>query len=102
MALAARVPCGRKPGAGAYYSGRGEHAQGEIQRGRFIRAEALDEITLGVVPVLVGAGRLTFPPEFPETEVELVACKQYKGGVLGLTYRIVYERKEQPRNKKRR
>ncbi len=77
----------QEPGKDIWLCGGGELAR------EFLKAKALDEITLGVVPVLVGAGRLTFSPEFPETDVELVECKQYKGGVLGLTYRIVYERK---------
>ncbi|MCI0402454.1 MAG: dihydrofolate reductase family protein, partial [Acidobacteria bacterium] len=55
----------------------------------FLKAGALDEVILGIVPVLLGAGRLTFPPGFGETEVELVECKQYKGGVVGLTYSVL-------------
>ncbi len=54
-----------------------------------IQAKALDEIRLGIVPVLVGAGRPTFLPEFPETALELIECKQYKGGVVELRYRVV-------------
>ncbi len=61
---------------------------GELTR-EFLKAGALDEVILGIVPVLIGAGRPTFPPGFPETEVELVEVKQYKGGVVGLTYRVL-------------
>ncbi len=61
---------------------------GELTR-EFLKSGALDEVILGIVPVLIGAGRPTFPPGFPETEVELVEVKQYKGGVVGLTYRVV-------------
>jgi dihydrofolate reductase len=62
----------------------------------FLRAGALDEIILGIVPVLIGGGRPTFPPEFPETEVELVEVKQYKGGVMGLTYRVLNAESKRP------
>ena len=61
---------------------------GELTR-EFLKCGALDEVILGIVPVLIGAGRPTFPPEFPETEVELVDVQQYKGGVVGLTYRVL-------------
>ena len=65
----------------------------------FNTVKAVDEITLGIVPVLVGSGRPTFPSEFPETALELVECMQYKGGVVALTYRIVAD---MPASKKRK
>lgn len=60
---------------------------GELAR-EALRENALDEITLGVVPMLIGGGLPTFPPGFSETALTLVECKQYKGGVLGLTYAV--------------
>lgn len=54
-----------------------------------IKAVALDEIIVSILPILVGAGRPAFPPEFPETALNLIECKQYKGGVVGLTYKVV-------------
>ncbi|HEX9763737.1 MAG TPA: dihydrofolate reductase family protein [Candidatus Acidoferrales bacterium] len=71
-----------QPGKDIWLCGGGELAS------EFLKAGALDEVILGIAPVLLGAGRLTFPPGFLETEVELVECKQYKGGVVGLTYRV--------------
>jgi len=61
---------------------------GELAR-EVLKSKALDEIILGVAPILVGAGLLTFPPGFPETELELIECKQYKGGLVSLTYKVV-------------
>lgn len=72
-----------QPGKDIWLCGGGELAR------EFLKAGVLDEIILGIVPMLIGAGRPTFPPDFPETEVELVECKQYKGGVIGLTYRVL-------------
>jgi dihydrofolate reductase len=72
-----------QPGKDIWLCGGGELAS------EFLKAGALDEVILGIAPVLLGAGRLTFPPGFSETEVELVECKQYKGGVVGLTYRVL-------------
>lgn len=73
----------REPGKDIWLCGGGELAR------EFLKLRILDEIILGVAPVLVGAGRLTFPPEFPETELELIECKQYKGGVVGLTFKVL-------------
>ena len=53
---------------------------------------AVDEITLGVVPMLVGSGLPAFPPGFNETTLELIEVKQYKAGVLGLTYKVSSEK----------
>lgn len=80
-ALMARLK--QQPGKDIWLCGGGELTR------EFLKAGALDEIILGIVPVLIGGGRPTFPPEFPETEVELVEVKQYKGGVMGLTYRVL-------------
>ncbi len=72
-----------QPGKDIWLCGGGELAS------EFLKAGALDEVILGIAPVLLGAGRLTFSPGFSETEVELVECKQYRGGVVGLTYRVI-------------
>ncbi len=73
----------RQPGKDIWLCGGGELTR------EFLKSGALDEVILGIVPVLIGGGRPTFPPEFPETEVELVEVKQYKSGVVGLTYRVL-------------
>jgi len=80
--LIARIK--QQPGKDIWLCGGGELAR------EVLKSQALDEVILGIAPVLIGGGRPTFPPGFPETEVELVECKQYKGGVVGLTYRVVY------------
>lgn len=73
----------KRRGKDIYLSGGGELAR------ELLRSGAVDQIELGVVPVLVGGGLPCFPPGFQETDLELINCKQYKGGILGLTYRIV-------------
>ena len=37
----------------------------------FLRAEAVDELVVGVVPVLLGAGRRLFPGTYPTQELTL-------------------------------
>lgn len=72
-----------KRGKDIWLCGGGELAREALREG------AVDEIMLGVVPMLIGAGLPAFPPGFPETELGLVECKQYKGGVITLTYAVV-------------
>jgi dihydrofolate reductase len=61
---------------------------GELAR-EFLKLGLLDEIGLGIVPWLVGAGIPALPSGFAETELELTEVKQFKGGVVALTYSIV-------------
>lgn len=85
----------QQPGKDIWLCGGGELAR------EFLKLKLVDEITLGVAPILIGNGRPTFPSAFPETELELVDCKQYKGGLVGLTYRVVTTAGASPRNHKR-
>lgn len=73
----------QKPGKDIWLCGGGELAREALKDG------VVDEITLGVVPMLIGGGLSAFPAGFSETELELSECKQYKGGVVGLTYTVV-------------
>jgi dihydrofolate reductase len=73
-----------QPGKNIWLIGGGELAR------EFLRRNALDVITLGIVPRMIGGGIPTFPPGFDETELELTELKEYKGGVVGLTYRVVH------------
>ena len=72
---------------------------GELAR-QGLQERIVDEITIGVTPILIGDGRPTFPPVFPETAIELVECKQYRGGVLGITYSVVTS--TEPRKSKKK
>jgi dihydrofolate reductase len=82
----------KSSGRDIWLCGGGELARQALAEG------IVDEVTLGVAPVLIGAGRPTFPSTFPETDLELVECKQYKAGILGLTYRVLMSR---PKAKKK-
>jgi dihydrofolate reductase len=84
----------KKPGKHIWLCGGGELARQGLQE------RIVDEITIGLTPILIGDGRPTFPPEFPETALELVECKQYRGGVLGITYRVVNSTEPEKAKKK--
>jgi dihydrofolate reductase len=54
----------------------------------------IDEFQLGVVPVVLGAGRSLFE-DLGETELELVETRTFKNGIVLLTYRPSSKRKRQ-------
>ena len=55
----------------------------------FLAAGLIDEVILGVMPVVLGAGLPIFDGGLVPTRLELVESKTYKGGALGLTYKTV-------------
>jgi dihydrofolate reductase len=66
---------------------------GELTR-EFLREDLLDELYLGVVPVLIGAGIAAFPSGFPQREFKLVENQSYSKGLLALRYERVRGRKK--------
>jgi dihydrofolate reductase len=74
---------------------RGKHiwlmAGGEIARA-FLTADLVDELYLGVVPVLIGAGIPLFPAGFPQREFKLLENKTYSRGLITLKYQRVRKR----------
>jgi len=58
---------------------------GELTR-EFLREDLLDEMYLGVVPVLIGDGIAAFPSGFPQRDFALVENKTYSRGLIALRY----------------
>jgi len=54
----------------------------------FLAAGLIDELALGVMPVVLGHGIPLFAAAIPATRLRLVESRTYKGGALGLTYRL--------------
>ena len=52
----------------------------------FLAAGLIDELALGVMPVVLGAGLPLFAGGLVPTRLNLIESKTYKGGALGLTY----------------
>lgn len=81
---------------------RGKHiflmGGGELARS-FLQEDLVDELFVGVVPILLGAGIPLFPPGFPERRFRLVECEEYDGSSVSLRYRRI--RKTQKRNRLR-
>jgi dihydrofolate reductase len=71
----------KRPGKNIWLMGGGELAR------EFLRADLVDELYLGVVPVLLGEGIPLFPSGFPQREFTLAENKTYSKGLIALVYR---------------
>jgi dihydrofolate reductase len=68
------------PGNNIWLMGGGELARD------FLKADLVDELYLGVVPVLFGEGIPLFPSGFPQREFSLIENKSYSKGLIALKY----------------
>lgn len=71
---------------------RGKHiflmGGGELARS-FLQEDLVDELFIGIVPIVLGAGIPLFRPGFPERHFQLTECKKYDGSSVALTYRRI-------------
>jgi hypothetical protein len=58
---------------------------GEVAR-ECLRADLIDELYLGIVPVLLGQGIPLFPSGFPQRNFSLVENKTFSRGLIALKY----------------
>jgi dihydrofolate reductase len=61
---------------------------GELTR-EFLKEDLVDELYLGIVPVLIGEGIPLFAAGFPQREFTLTENKTYSGGLIALKYERV-------------
>jgi dihydrofolate reductase len=66
---------------------------GELARS-FLRADLVDELYLGVVPVAIGEGIPLFQAGFPQRDFSLVENKTFSKGLIALKYSRVRRRKK--------
>lgn len=52
----------------------------------FLAANLLDDLTLSIVPLLLGRGISLFGEEVPEQRLTLQSCKAYESGLVQLCY----------------
>lgn len=76
----------KKKGKDIWLTGGGELAR------EFLMEDLVDELHLGIVPVLIGEGIPLFAPGFPQREFTLTESKTYSGGLLALKYERVREK----------
>ena len=70
----------RQRGKDIYLAGGGGLARS------FLKDDLVDELYLGVGPILLGDGIPGFPGKFPQREFKLIECKAYSNGSVGLRY----------------
>jgi len=59
---------------------------GELARD-FLRLILVDELYIGIVPVLLGEGIPLFPSGFPQRNFSLIENKTYSRGLIALKYK---------------
>ena len=70
----------RRKGKNVWLMGGGELARD------FLKDDLVDELYLGIIPVLIGEGLPLFPPGFPQREFTLLENKTYSRGMISLKY----------------
>ncbi len=74
--------------AGLAASGsRSVYVDGGAVVSQFLAAGLLDELTVTVVPIVLGAGRRLFQGSLPERRLALVSSRAYGSGLVRLAYR---------------
>ena len=73
----------KRPGKDIWLMGGGELAR------EFLKADLVDELYLGIVPVLLGEGIPLFPSGFPQREFALIENKSFSRGMIALRYKRV-------------
>ena len=76
------------PGKDIWLMGGGELAR------EFLKSDLIDELYLGVVPVLIGDGIPLFPAGFPQREFTLLENRSYSRGLLELKYQRARSKKK--------
>jgi len=71
----------KQPGKDIWLMGGGELARD------FLKADLVDELYLGVVPVLLGEGIPLFPSGFPQRDFTLTENKTFSKGLISLKYK---------------
>jgi hypothetical protein len=66
----------------------GEQQSGRAGAGFDVRAGLLDDLTITVIPVLLGTGRPLFGPLPHDVELTLMSSRAYEFGFVQSTYRI--------------
>lgn len=76
----------RRAGKDIYLGGGGELARS------FLQEDLVDELYIGIGPILLGDGIPGFPGKFPQRDFKLTECKSYSNGSVGLRYERIRTR----------
>jgi len=75
-------------GCGSLMNERRENAKGGILAASLLRERLVDEIGVAIQPILLGSGIPLFPDIGLQVDLQLLECKTYKNGIVGLKYRV--------------
>jgi len=78
----------KKPGKDIWLMGGGELARD------FLKADLVDGLFLGIVPVLLAKGLPLFPTGFPQRDFSLIENKAYSQGLIAFKYERVRSTKK--------
>ena len=70
----------RRKGKDIYLGGGGQLCRS------FLQEDLVDELYIGLGPVLLGDGIPGFPGKFPQRDFKLTECQSYANGSVGLRY----------------
>jgi len=70
----------RRKGKDIYLGGGGQLCRS------FLQEDLVDELFIGLSPILLGDGIPGFPGKFPQRDFKLTECKSYSDGSVGLRY----------------
>ena len=70
----------RRPGKDIYLGGGGQLCRS------FLQEDLVDELYLGLGPILLGDGIPAFPGKVPQRNFKLTECKSYSNGSVGLRF----------------
>ncbi len=70
----------RRKGKDIYLGGGGQLCRS------FLQEDLVDELFIGLGPVLLGDGIPGFPGKFPQRDFKLTECKSYSNGSVALRY----------------
>jgi dihydrofolate reductase len=63
---------------------------GGILAASLLRERLVDEIGVAIQPILLGSGIPLFPDIGLQVDLQLLECKTYKNGIVGLKYLVKY------------
>ncbi len=84
----------KKPGKDIWLMGGGELARS------FLEADLVDQLYLGIVPVLLGEGLPLFPSGFPQRDFSLLDNQTYSKGLIALKYERAPKKRERRANRR--
>ena len=84
----------QRPGKNIWHMGGGELAR------EFLKDDLIDELYIGVVPILIGEGIPLFPIGFPQREFVLLANETYSKGLIAVRYERLRTKQRESKQKR--